>query len=181
MYSYPNNWQHFPNVIWDIVWPYIFVFLLLKCIVSSLLYSYLSIMQLKPSYLFVRIPNLWTLKYIHSKACVPFCVLIIFIEYMQCQRKKKSCESNVDTPTECRTPRRAEFCIYLLTHWIAALLCRRKLLLWSVQHISANISSALVIFTHGNVLSSQPPDLGFFWCFFVCLFGFLDLFFLNKI
>lgn len=168
MYSYPNNWQHFPNVIWDIVWPYIFVFLLLKCIVSSLLYSYLSIMQLKPSYLFVRIPNLLcTLKYVNSKAWGPFCVLIILGNMRYAKGKKKSCETNVDIPTEFSTPRGSEFCIYLLTYWIAPLLSRRKLLLWFMQHISANFSLALAIFTHGNVLSS-------WFGFFVAGFSFLN-------
>lgn len=69
---YPNNWQPSPNVVWDIVWPYIFVLLPLKCIVSSLLYCYLSIMPLNPSYLFVRIPNLLCmLKYVNVKIRAP--------------------------------------------------------------------------------------------------------------
>lgn len=168
MYSYPNNWQHFPNVIWDIVWPYIFVFLLLKCIVSSLLYSYLSIMQLKPSYLFVRIPILLcTLKYVNSKPWGPFLCINHFMKYTLCQRKKKkSCETNVDIPTEFRTPRGAEFCIYLLTYWIAPLLSRRKLLLWFVQQMFLWLLQIL----HMEMVSH--PDFGVFLA---------GLFFLSKI
>lgn len=55
----------------DIVWPYIFAFFPLKCIVSSLWHCYLSRMPWNPSYLFVRIPNLLCrLKYVNVNSAL---------------------------------------------------------------------------------------------------------------
>lgn len=161
MYSYPNNWQHFPNVIWDIVWPYIFVFLLLKCIVSSLLYSYLSIMQLKPSYLFVRIPNLLcTLKYVNSKAWGPFCVLIILGNMRYAKGKKNHVKLMWIYPLNLAPQEDLNF-VYIYLHTELHLYLAEESFCCDSCSTSQQIFLWLLQFLHMEMYSH--PDLGFLW------------------